>query len=88
MFPIACVLEGKFIRIFTLVHLDATQIQGSFDTERSTEKYDSEEVRDQVVDDSEIGVRLLSPVTEERLQAHVQTFDTDRTGNSTPTIEQ
>ena len=26
MFPIACVLEGKFVKIFTLEHLDITQV--------------------------------------------------------------
>ena len=86
MFPIACVLEGKFIRIFTLAHLDITQVQNKLDTSRSTDKYDPEEVRDQIVED-ESEFRLLSPNTEERLQHHVQTIDTNRTGDSNPSTE-
>ena len=67
MFPVAVILEGKFIRIFTLSHLDLTQEQNSIVEEhRTSSKYDSEEIRDQVIDD-ESGLRLLSPAAEDRL---------------------
>ena len=53
MFPVAVVLEGKFIRIFTLSHLDITQEQLSVTEDiLETSKYDTEEVRDQIDNES------------------------------------
>ena len=87
MFPVAVILEGKFIRIFTLSHLDITQEQNSIVEEhRTSSKYDSEEIRDQVIED-ESAFRLLSPGAEDRLQHHVQTIDTNKTGDTTPGSE-
>ena len=82
MFPTAVVLEGKFISTFTLDHLDNTKARESMGIDGAS-SFKGEDM----VDDQDAKVRLLSPAMEDRMQTNTIPTTVNKTedNNSDPT---